>query len=112
LELAIHERKRLLTLIYAYYLAELLNQQERPHQAWKEWRKMTNRYIWEGTKRMYQLYEGNLSQLYATEETSLGLFRRISKGDFERLLTLRCSTEFASYVGANVSEDPGATAEP
>ena len=104
MELALIERKRLPTLVYAYHIAKLLNKQERPHQAWKEWKRVTTRHTFEGTKRMYQLYEGNLMQLYASEDISLGMFRRLSKKDFERLLTLRCSTEFVSYVGANVTE--------
>jgi hypothetical protein len=79
-------RNRITTLVYAYYLGELLDMKTLPRFAWLEYvqqHDITNEYyFYLGITRTYKVFKDDRDQIYRTNHLSFWVIARMSKDNF------------------------------
>src|SRR5690348_9489630 len=81
LQIALRMRDRIMTLVYCYYLGELVQLSVTPKAKWKEFIKdhqiPNNYYLYCRITRIYQVFEKDPSQLYRTLTLTYNIISRI-----------------------------------
>lgn len=76
---------RILSLVNAYYIGEILEVTALPHERTSIKRILTPHYV-EVIRRLYNVYEPlGVEQLYRTKDLKVAHFRKISKTNVDRL---------------------------
>ena len=82
-------RQRIKSLIYGYYLGELLYQSITPREKWLQYldnNPMRNEYyFYLGSTRIFQLFENNINQIYQTQHFTFRTITRLSRKGFNEL---------------------------
>src|ERR1051326_9198584 len=76
---------RILSLVNAYYIGEILEVTALPHERTSIRRILTLHYV-DAVRRLYNVYEPlGVEQLYRTKDLKISHFRKISKPNLDRL---------------------------
>jgi hypothetical protein len=90
LQVAMRTRNRIMTLVYCYYLGELVQFSVTPKAKWKEFVKdhqiPNNYYLYRGITRIYQIFEKDPSQMYRTLTLTYNIISRMKVSVFNELL--------------------------
>lgn len=80
-------RNRIMTMVYAYYLGELLSLKTLPRVAWLEYvhrHGISDEYhYFLGATRTYNVFKGDHEQIYRTSHLSFWVLARMSKDNFD-----------------------------
>jgi len=81
------QRNRIKTLMYTYYLGELLSFKTLPRMAWLEYvenNDITDEYrYFLGATRTYKVFQDDPDQIYRTNHLSFYVMARMSKNNFD-----------------------------
>ncbi|CAG8485069.1 9951_t:CDS:2 [Dentiscutata erythropus] len=90
LQTAMNSHNRIMTLVYCYYLGELVQFSVTPKAKWKEFvqdNQIPNHYyLYRGVTRIYQLFEKNPNQMYCTITLTYNAISRMKVSTFNELL--------------------------
>lgn len=76
---------RILSLVNAYYIGEILEVTALPHERTSIRRILTSHYV-EAIRHLYNIYEPlGVEQLYRTKDLKISHFRKISRTNINRL---------------------------
>jgi hypothetical protein len=80
-------RNRISTLVYAYYLGELLNLRTLPRFAWLEYAQQNDisdeYHFYLGFTRIYKVFKDDVEQIYRTKHLSFWVIARMNKDNFD-----------------------------
>ena len=90
---ASQQKQRIHTLICAYYLGNLIESSITPREKWVEFTKQKSiqneRFTYQGTTRIYQLFKNNIAQIYLTQSTTLRKIAKLNKQQYQELIDFR-----------------------
>jgi hypothetical protein len=84
------QKNRIMTMVYGYYLGELIQLSITPREKWKEFVRdnhIPNEiYFYRGSARLYKLFEKNVSQIYCTLNLTYRILVRMKTTEYQTLL--------------------------
>ena len=92
-------RQRQRTLLYAFYLGELMGSSEISKQQKLEAKRWISSYYFLTSVRVFHIFEANMTQIYRTKHITLTNITRLSKDEYASLCT-----EEVLPGGSNLSE--------
>ena len=86
----IKQRQRIMTMVYAYYVGELINLSNTPREKWLEFvqlRQIRGEYhYYLGITRIYKLFKSNVNQIYQTSHLSYRILLDMKSHDYRELV--------------------------
>ena len=88
---SIRRRQRIMTMVYAYYIGELINLSITPRDKWLEFvqlkqiRREYHYYL--GITRVYSLFKSNVEQIYRTTYLSYRILINMKASDYRDLIS-------------------------
>jgi hypothetical protein len=97
------QKNRIMTMVYGYYLGELIQLSITPRDKWKEFAHdncMPNEiYFYRGSERLYKLFEKDISQIYRTLTLTYRTITRMKLAQYKELLQYNQNlNEFADNI--------------
>lgn len=93
-------RNRIMTMVYGYYLGELIQLSATPRAKWLEFasehKLRGEMYYYKGAIRIFKLFERDVEQIYRTETLSLRVLTLMTTTEYESLL--QYSTDLANLT--------------
>lgn len=84
------QRNRIMTMIYSYYLGELINLTVTPREKWLEFvqnqQVQGEQHYYRGMTRMYKLFNSNMEQIYRTSYLSYRIILNMRTSQFNELV--------------------------
>lgn len=81
-------RRRILTLIYAFYLGQLIDGDSVTKSQNIKARQLVSEYYFKASKRVFRLFEEDPAQIYRTKTITLSTLTQISHDDYISLVPL------------------------
>lgn len=101
------KKNRIMTMVYGYYLGELIQLSVTPREKWKEFaqnNQLPNEmYFYRGSERIYKLFEKDKSQIYCTLTLTYRILARMKNTEFQELLQYNQDLNHLT-VNINLSE--------
>jgi hypothetical protein len=96
-----------MTMVYGYYLGELIQLSVTPRDKWKEFAQNNHLpneiYFYRGSERIYKLFEKDKSQIYCTLTLTYRILARMKNAEFQELLQYNQDLDHLA-VNINLSE--------
>ena len=91
----IKQRQRIMTMVYTYYVGELINLSNTPREKWLEFvqlRQIRGEYhYYLGITRIYKLFKSNVNQIYQTSHLSYRILLDMKSHDYRELVRYHLS---------------------
>ena len=84
------KNNRIITLVYGYYLGQLIQSSVTPRSKWLEYtttQQFENEYYYyQGATRIYKLFKENITQIYQTFHLTFNDMYRMKNSNYEELI--------------------------
>jgi predicted membrane-bound dolichyl-phosphate-mannose-protein mannosyltransferase len=102
------QNNRIMTMVYGYYLGELIHFSVTPREKWKEFVHEHNipneYYLYRGAERIYRLFERDPEQIYRTLTLTFKILSRMTISEYKSLLQYNSDLhDFTNTVSLNLS---------